>query len=38
MKDSQKSKENGTLKEAKTDKNYGFVRGAKYFGGIKNKE
>jgi hypothetical protein len=38
MKDSQKAKENGTLNEAKTNIDYGFVRGAKYFGGVKNEE
>ena len=38
MKDSQKSKENGTINETKTDTDYGFVRGAKYFGGVKNEE
>lgn len=38
MKDSQKAKENGTLNEAKTNTDYGFVRGAKYFGGVKNEE
>jgi hypothetical protein len=38
MKDSQNSKENGTLNESKTDTDYGFVRGAEYFGGAKNEE
>jgi len=38
MKDSQKSKEKGTLNETSTDNDYGFVRGAKYFGGVKNEE
>ena len=38
MKDSQKSKENGTLNETKTDTDYGFVRGAGYFGGVKNEK
>jgi len=38
MKDTQNSRENGTLNEAKTDNDYGFVRGAKYFGGIKNEK
>ncbi len=35
MKESNKSKENETLNETKTDSNYGFARGAKYFGGVK---
>ena len=38
MKESQSSKENGTLNDTKTDNDYGFVRGAKYFGGVKNEE
>ena len=38
IKDSQKSKEKGTLNETNTDNDYGFVRGAKYFGGVKNEE
>ena len=38
MKNSQKSKEEGTLNETKTDNDYGFVRGANYFGGIKNEK
>lgn len=38
MKDSQSSKENGTLNDSKTDNDYGFVRGSKYFGGVKNEE
>lgn len=35
MKDNQKSRKKGTLNDTETDNNYGFVRGAKYFGGIK---
>ena len=38
MKNSRKSKEKGTLNETKTDNDYGFVRGANYFGGIKNEK
>lgn len=38
MKDSHKSKADGTLNETKTNTDYGFVRGAKYFGGVKNEE
>ncbi len=38
MKDSQKSKEKGTLNETRTDNGYGFARGAKYFGGVKYEE
>jgi|LFRM01.1.fsa_nt_gb transposase len=38
MKDSQSSKESGTLNDTKTDNDYGFVRGSKYFGGVKNEE
>ncbi len=38
MKDSKKSKDKGTLNETKTDNDYGFVRGADYFGGIKNEK
>ena len=38
MKDSRKSKENGTLNVIKTDADYGFARGARYFGGIKNEK
>jgi hypothetical protein len=38
MKEHQKSKENGTLNEIKTNNDYGFVRGARYFGGIKNEK
>ncbi len=37
MKDSQSSKENGTLNETRTDNDYGFTRGAKYFGGVRNE-
>lgn len=38
IKDRQKSKEKGTLNETKTDADYGFTRGANYFGGIKNEK
>lgn len=38
MKDSKKSKENETLNETRTDADYGFIRGAKYFGGMKDEK
>lgn len=38
IKDRQKSKEKGTLNEIKTNADYGFTRGANYFGGIKNEK
>ena len=36
VKKREKEKDNGTWTEHQTDNNYGFVRGAGYFGG-KNK-
>ena len=38
MKEKEKSKETGDLNESSTDSDYGFVRGAKYFGGVKNEK
>lgn len=35
MKDSKKFKENKALNETRTDADYGFIRGANYFGGMK---
>ena len=38
MKDSRQSKEKATLIETKIDNDYGFVRGANYFGGLRDEK
>ncbi len=38
MKEKEKSKIIGKLNENSTDSDYGFVRGAEYFGGVKNEK
>lgn len=38
MKDKEKSMKEGTRTLDSTGSDYGFVRGAKYFGGFKNEE
>lgn len=37
-KDKEKSKKSGTVNEDLTGSDYGFTRGAKYFGGVKNEK
>lgn len=38
MKEKEKSRKDGSINETTTDRDYGFVRGAKYFGGAKNEK
>ncbi|MFY9214465.1 MAG: hypothetical protein WAO45_07080 [Tissierellaceae bacterium] len=38
MKEKEKSRMDGSINETTTDRDYGFVRGAKYFGGAKNEK